>query len=114
MKQLLLNLRLFLTGFAKLNGLTYQPGWGPKSFGLVYLIDYGSHVLTGAAVVSWSRWFYENRKRYHWAAFCNRLLNHLDDDHGAESGPALWGSVDCEPAVRLALVAGWIGLAVLL
>ena len=36
------------------NSIEYREGWGPWRFLLVYILDYGTRVHTGGAVVSWS------------------------------------------------------------
>jgi hypothetical protein len=36
------------------------------------------------------------------------LLNHFDAQHGAEAGPALWGTTDSPKAVRLCMTLLWI------
>jgi len=109
-KQLWINLKSFVIGFASLDDLTYKPGWNAWTFSLVYLFDYGTHVLTGSAVVSWSRWFYDHRETNRLAAFMDRLLGHVDKDHGMLAGPALWGTVDCHWAVRYLLCLAWAAL----
>ena len=60
--------------------------------------------LTGGAVVSWSRWFYDNRQ-YRIPRFFDRLLNHFEEGHGRSAGPPLWGTQDCSPLFRCAAVA---------
>ena len=113
MKTLLVNLKAYVLGFGKLSTLKYKNGWGmwrPKPFVLVYIFDHGTHVLTGAGIVSWSRWFYVHRKTNRVAAFLNRFLNHLDTDHGMMSGPVLFGTVDCSLPVRIGLGVFWVVL----
>ena len=105
------NLRLWLTGFGRFGELKFRAGWSATSlrWWLLYLFDYGSHVLTGGAVVSWSRWFYDNRQ-YRIPRFFDRLLNHFEDGHGRSAGPPLWGTQDCSPlfrAVALCLLGVW-------
>jgi hypothetical protein len=101
------NIRAWLTGFRRFDELTFEAGWSADSlrWWLLYAIDYGSHVLTGGAVVSWSRWFYDNREKYRVANFFDRLLNHFEDGHGRSAGPALWGTVDCSWRVRMVATA---------
>lgn len=107
------NLRLWLTGFGWFGQLTFRAGWSAESWKwrVLYAVDYGSHVLSGGAVVSWSRWFYDNRDRYRVARFLDRLLNHFEDNHGRSAGPALWGTKDCAMKYRLlgagALTSAW-------
>ena len=100
----------WLTGFTKLGTLSYKPGWNKWKFLPLYLVDYGTHVLTGGAVVSWSRWFYDNRKTNRVAAFMNRLLGHIEDDHGQMAGPPLWGTVDLPAPIRILIICAWIGV----
>ena len=101
------NIRAFITGFSRFGELTFKAGWSADSWQwtFLYAIDYGSHVLTGGAVVSWSRWFYDNREKYRIANFFDRLLNHFEDGHGRSAGPALWGTVDCSWRTRLVVAA---------
>jgi hypothetical protein len=107
------NIVLWYTGFSWFDGLPFKRDWTADSWKwrLLYTIDYGSHVLTGGAVVSWSRWFYDNREKYKVAKFFDRLLNHFEDNHGRSAGPPLWGSKDCAMRYRLltigALLAAW-------
>lgn len=111
MRQYLFNIRAFIAGFSRLGDLQYKNGWGPWKFLPIFIFDYGSHVLTGGAVVSWSRWFYDNRERYRIANFFDRLLNHFEEGHGRSAGPALWGTRDCALRSRAltigALFAAW-------
>ena len=107
------NLRAWLTGFRRFGEIRgWKNGWSADSWQwrLLYLFDYGSHVLSGGAVVSWSRWFYDNRQ-YRIPRFFDRLLNHFEDGHGRSAGPPLWGTKDCDVKQRLlaigALVAAW-------
>lgn len=96
------NLRLWLTGFGRFGELRFYAGWSADQWRwrLLYAIDYGSHVLTGGAVVTWSRWFYDHRERPI-PGFFNRLLNHFEDDHGKHAGPPLWGTKDCNGWLRM-------------
>ena len=110
MKTLLVNLKAYVLGFGKLSTLPYKPGWTRNRFLIVYIFDHGTHVLTGAGIVSWSRWFYVHRKTNRVAAFLNRFLNHLDTDHGMMSGPVLFGTVDCSLPVRIGLGVFWVVL----
>ena len=108
MKTLLVNLQAFILGFGKLKALKYKKGWNRWKFLPLYIFDYGSHVLlTGGAVVSWSRWFYVHRKTSRVAAFMNRLLGHAERNHGQLAGPPLWGTVDCPRWVRVILCLSW-------
>ena len=106
------NIKSWAVGFGRFGELTFKAGWSADSWRwrVLYLVDYGSHVLTGGAVVSWSRWFYDQRdKRI--PRFMNRLLNHFAERHGEQAGPPLWSTKDCELKYRLltigALIAAW-------
>lgn len=107
------NILLWYTGFSRFGELPFWAGWSADQlkWRVLYAIDYGSHVLTGGAVVSWSRWFYDNRGKYRVAKFLDRLLNHFEEGHGRSAGPPLWGSKDCALRYRLltagALLAAW-------
>jgi len=94
------------------NSIEYREGWGPWRFLLVYILDYGTRVHTGGAVVSWSRWWWERRQKYGHANLLSRLLNHLDENHGARAGGALWGTEDTGWALVGGLVF-WAGLLAL-
>lgn len=109
MSRYLSNVLAWLRGFRRTGDIKFKPGWSANwRWFLLYTIDYGTHVvLTGAAVVSWSRWFYEKRRKYRLAAFMNRLLRHLDDQHGENSGPVLWATEDCSWPMRCAVTVGW-------
>ena len=111
MPQYLTNLKLWLTGFRRFGELSFRAGWSADSWQwrLLYALDYGSHVLSGGAVVSWSRWFYDNRdKRI--PRFFDRLLNHFEEGHGRSAGPPLWGTKDCEMKYRLLVVATLVAI----
>ena len=101
MGQYFYNLRNFLSGLLKLDTIKYKPGWNRWTFLPLYIVDYGTHVLTGAAVVSWSRWFHDNRDKSRIAKFFDRSLNYADEDHGAKAGPTLWVTKDCAPHIRV-------------
>jgi hypothetical protein len=108
------NLRLWLAGFRRLGELKYKPGWGPNRFLLLYALDYGTHVvLWGGAVVSWSRFSYDERRRYGMARLVNAVLNAFDRGHGAEAGPALWGSEPAPSAEARIVRAFWAVVTVL-
>ena len=85
------NIMLWITGFWHLSELHYKSGWGPWLYLPVYILDVGTHVLVGGAVVTWSRWSYENRHK-DIAGFLKRILNHIQAHHAEDSAPALWGS----------------------
>lgn len=117
MAQYIENLRLWATGWARFDELRFKAGWSGDSWRwrLLYLFDQGTRVLLGGAVVTWSRWFHDNRDRYGWAKFCDRLLNHVEHHHGANSGPVLWGSKDTAgahlvPLLALAVLWWWLWL----
>lgn len=90
----------------------YEQGWGPVKFALLVLLpNIGTNVLLGGAVSTWSRSFYEYRRRgSRLAKFLDRLLGKLEDDHGEKSAPAYWGTTACPGRFRLAL-AGLLLLA---
>ena len=104
-----INLYLWFRGFAWFDTIQFRAGWTAKSikWWALYTIDYGSHVLTGGAVVSWSRWFYDNR-HLRIANFFDRLLNHFQEGHGRSAGPPLWGSKDCFLGNRLLVLAALV------
>jgi hypothetical protein len=107
------NVKLWYAGFDRFGELKFQAGWSADSWQwtFLYAIDYSTHVLTGGAVVSWSRWFYDNRNEYRVAKFMDRLLNHFEEGHGRSAGPPLWGTKDCAMKYRLlgagALISAW-------
>jgi hypothetical protein len=107
------NVKAWVKGFGRFDEIDFKPGWSGKSIAwwLLYGIDYGTRVLTGGACISWSRWFYDN-SRWRPAKFATRLLNRLDPNHGAESGPALWGTEDTRFAKGGAFLF-WGGLILL-
>jgi hypothetical protein len=108
------NVRLWWTGFGKLQTLSYKPGWGPGRFLLLYALDYGTHVvLWGGAVVSWSRFSYDERRRYGMARLVNAVLNAFDRGHGAEAGPALWGSAPIPSAEARIVRTFWAAVTAL-
>lgn len=100
MPQYLTNLKLWGTGWQKFDQLQFKAGWRGDQWRwrALYLFDQGTRVLLGGAVVTWSRWFHDNRDKYGWAKFCDRLLNHVEHHHGENSGPILWGSRDTAAA----------------
>lgn len=106
MAQYIENLRLWATGWARFAELRFKAGWAGDQWRwrALYLIDHGTRVLLGGAVVTWSRWFYVNRDKYGWAKFCDRLLNHVEHKHGQKSGPVLWGSKDTAGAHIVPLI----------
>jgi len=110
LKTLIVNLKAYVLGFGKLSDLDYKPGWNRWKFLPVYIFDHGTNVLTGSAVVSWSRWFYVHRKDSRLAAFMNRLLGHAERNHGQLARPPLWGTIDCPRWFRYVLCAAWIVL----
>jgi hypothetical protein len=94
--------------------ITYKPKWGllkfPRMYLLVYFFNVGTHVwLTGGAVKTWSRAFWDWRKGgSRVAKLVDRLLQKaLGDDHGELSAEALWGTRPCSPGVRIVVVLFW-------
>jgi hypothetical protein len=75
----------------------YKPGWGPWSFLPLYCTTYLAGTLLGYGVVSLSRAWWERSQeptgKYVFARLMTRLLDRLvPGDHGAHTGPWLWGS----------------------
>ena len=116
MQQYLNNIWKWLKGFSQLRSVDYKPGWSAGKFFLPYLLNYGTHViLSGGAVVSWSRYFYESRQAgSRTAKFLDRLLSKIDKDHGEKSSPPLWGTTPCRTVVRLAVVSFWVMVTIFL
>lgn len=106
------NIKAWATGWSRFGELTFKAGWSATYllWWLLYLFDYGSHVMAGGAVVSWSRWFYDNRETNKVAKFFDRLLNHFEEGHGRSAGPPLWGTKDCEMKYRLLVVATLVAI----
>lgn len=90
------NVRAWWRGFDNFDRIHFREGWNGEQlrWWLLYAFDYGTRVLTGGACVSWSRWWYERRKKLGSAGFMTRILNHLQEQHGARAGSALWGTQD--------------------
>ena len=114
MSNYLRNLKIWLLGWGRFDQIAFKSGWGPKSpaWFALYAIDYGTRVLTGGACVSWSRWFFEYRARYRWAKFIDRILGHIDPQHGEHAGPPLWGTRDCDPRLQAVLVVMWCAILI--
>lgn len=87
------NLSQWFLGLFRLGRISYKENWNAWKFAPLYLVNYGTHVLCGGACVSWSRYFHDNRDRQP-QRFMDRTLGWLDPNHGAETGPALWGTKD--------------------
>lgn len=94
LRQYAANWRAWAAGWRRFDEITFKPGWSGDSLAwrALYLLDYGTHVAAGGAVVSWSRWAHEERG-HRVPGLLDRLLNALDRGHGAAAGPALWGTV---------------------
>jgi len=105
--------RLFIDGYQRFREITFKEGWHAEQrrWWWLYTVDYGSHTFAAGAVVSWSRWAWENRKTNRLAAFLNRFLNHLDPGHGENAGWALW---DSKPSASWLRVVMTLVLMVLL
>lgn len=87
------NVALWWNGFEVLGELRYKEDWSAAWFRPMYLLNHGTHViLWGGAVVSWSRFSYENRKRYGMARLVNSILDMVDRGHGEDADGPLWGS----------------------
>lgn len=108
--QYLVNVGMWVAGFALLPTITYFPGWNWLKFLPVYLLNHGTRVLTGGPVVSWSRYLYDVSGEHRLAKFLTRLMNIVDDDHGEESGQSMWDTVACPVwfQVVLSLAWGWL------
>ena len=107
------NVRAWWAGFNRFHEITdWKPGWGPDSlrWRLLYWANYGTRVLTGGPCVSWSRYWYERRQTYGHAGFMTRLLNHIQENHGARAGGPLWGTQDTAWAVAGGLVFWLLGV----
>jgi hypothetical protein len=76
--------------------IRYRAGWGPWSFLPLYCTTYLAATLCGYGVVSLSRAWWERSHvpgRYPFAHFMTRLLDRLvPGEHGAHTGPWLWGT----------------------
>jgi hypothetical protein len=114
MKHYLRNVWAWLRGFAwlwdedRVGG--WKRGWGPWKFLPVYALNVGSHVvLSGGAVTTWSRAFYDWRQSGSaWGKRMDRWVQAvLGDDHGKNSGPVLWGTTPCDWRVRVAAALAW-------
>lgn len=109
------NVKAWWAGWGQEPDDGFKPGYSWKSplWLAIYGLDYGTRVLTGGACVSWSRWWYDRRRQLGSAGFATRLLNHLQANHGRNSGGPLWGTADTGWAIRGATIF-WGGLLVLL
>jgi len=94
------------------NSIVYQPGWGPWKFLPVYLFDVGVTVMIAAGAVEPLSTFMQR----HRAGWLNDAvldaIERFDADHGANSGKALWGSVESPLWVRVGVPAVWAGLLI--
>ena len=93
-QQYVTNLKLWWQGwwrFRELEPFRSPFGvWSPFWW-LLYLLDVGSHTVCGGAVVTWSRWAYDE-KTHVIPGTLNRLLNRISNAHGQSSMGPLWGS----------------------
>lgn len=94
------NIYLWLTGFFKLGQIAYKPGWNAWKFLPVYLIDIGLNTLTGGAVCTISRRAQDHRSGWFWDKILD-AIEHFDEQHGALSGPPLWGTKECSKSVQV-------------
>ena len=94
------------------SSIAYKPGWGPWKFLPVYLFDVGVTVLIAAGAVEPLSTFMQR----HRAGWLNDAvldaIERFDADHGANSGKALWGSVESPRWVRVGVPAVWAGLLI--
>jgi hypothetical protein len=88
----------------KENSISYKKSWSPLKFLPIYLFNYGTRVLSGGAVVSWSKWFYLTKGQYRASKLATHVLDLLDREHGYEAGPVLWGTKDTSWAATGAVV----------
>ena len=108
------NLWLWMSGFGRFDELDFKDGWSAKSpsWWLLYLIDHGACVLLLAGpVCTVSRYAQMHRSGTVWDKLLD-VLDKFDTDHGQNSGPALWGSVESEKWVRIAVPVGWTAFVV--
>ena len=100
------NVKTWWRGWRRFDEIDFREGWSADSllWWLLYALNHGTRVLTGGAVVTWSRWFFLNRDKYRAAKFITRFLNHLDQDHGRKSADPLWRTIDTPWAARGAVV----------
>ena len=96
MRNYLLNVKLWLTGFRRLGTITYKPGWNRWTFLPLYLLDYGLCVIVLAGPVTSISQYAEA----HW----------FSSYHGAHAGPPLWGTVRSPVGVRVAVPLIWLVL----
>ncbi len=100
MDNYLLNLKLWYLGFKRFGELRFKPGWSADGWGwrILYGLDYLATPLFLAGPVVSLSWYFHNR----WFSL---------GYHGANAGNPLWGSVRCEPWVRLAVPLFWVWMA---
>jgi hypothetical protein len=93
-KQYLLNLWLWLSGWFKFGRIHFREGWSADwKWCLVYGINYGINVLTGGAVQSISGRLQRHRAGKVWD-FMLDVIEKFDTNHGANAGAPLFGSVE--------------------
>lgn len=102
------NVKAWLIGYGRFEEIEdWKPGYGPDKlrWKLLYTFNHGTRALSGGAVVTWSRWFYLQRRELGSAAFLTRLLNFvLGEDHGKDSADPMWGTSDTPHAVAGAVI----------
>jgi hypothetical protein len=114
MRHYLHNVRAWLLGFRQLPSLQYKPGWTWWLYLPVYLLNVGTHVvLWGGAVTTWSRFSWENRRRYRLARAIDSLLDAVDHRHGQDSAPALWHTTPIPSRTARIVRATWAALTLL-
>lgn len=101
------NILLWLFGFTQLGTLDYKPGWNAWKFLPVYLIDCGLNVITGGAVCTISRRAQDHRSGWAWDKLLD-VIEKFDRDHGALSGPPLWGSKECGKWTQVLVTGFWM------
>jgi len=92
--------------------IQYQPGWGPWKFLPVYLFDVGFTVLIAAGAVEPLSTFMQRHRAGWLIDAALDAIERFDADHGANSGKALWGSVESPLWVRVGVPAVWAGLLI--
>lgn len=111
----LANCWLWLRGFARLREVALKPRWRtyapPRSFALLYLLDYGINVVFLAGQVETiSRHAQDHRSGWVWDKLLD-ILERFDEGHGPRSGPPLWDSRLPPKWQRITVPLAWVALA---